>query len=512
MLTLDQMIANPQVRARLGAVLDAPQRILAVTGADASGKATTMYSLARILQERGRRVTLLVQDHVLPTEAPKLFVGLDVRMVNADAAALQSALAAVDSDVIVVIDQFHPRTSHCIVDAAKGGRTILTMLSTPFVGADCAYTLEKMGVSTEEFLGLFSFVLTQHLLPALCEHCRRPVQLDMQHSQLIRPGTSQSVSAWEEGGCDKCSGTGVGGRTAAHELLVIDDASRPVLAEYLEHGDLKNPLPQGYVSLSQSARELVLEGQVGIRTFQQEIVRNPLLRMQHQWEQERRLGADAQERLTRLRRFFSPGVAELILSGSIDDPLKTRRREIVVLFLDLRGFTAFAETSDPEDVMHVLGEYHAAMGELVMAQGATLERFAGDGMMIFLNDPMPVPEPAKDAVQMAMRMQRRFDEVRKGWRKRGIDLGLGIGIAQGYATIGAIGYEGRRDYGAIGVVGNLASRLCSEARDGQVLVSQRVWGAIEDVATAEQVGPLSLKGFHAPVPAWSVQWRDAAPS
>jgi len=221
-------------------------------------------------------------------------------------------------------------------------------------------------------------------------------------------------------------------------------------------------------------------------------------------------GVSELERMGRLRRFFSPGVADLILSGSAEDPLKTRRREIVVLFLDLRGFTAFAETSDPEDVMRVLGDYHAAMGELVMSHGATLERFAGDGMMIFLNDPMQVDEPARRAVEMAIEMQRRFTQVSRAWRKLGIELAMGIGIAQGYATLGAIGFDGRRDYGAIGVVTNLAARLCGEADGGQILASQRVWGAIEDTFAAEPVGPLKLKGFHTPVNAHAIRWEEAA--
>ena len=217
------------------------------------------------------------------------------------------------------------------------------------------------------------------------------------------------------------------------------------------------------------------------------------------------------ERLGRLRRFFSPGVAELILSGSTEDPLKTRRREIVVVFLDLRGFTAFAETSDPEDVMRVLNDYHAAMGELVMSHGATLERFAGDGMMIFFNDPVQIEAPARSAVAMAIEMQQRFAQVSGAWRKLGIELTMGVGIAQGYATIGAIGYEGRRDYGAIGVVTNLAARLCGEAQGGQILVSQRVFGGIEDAVAAQPVGQLSLKGFHAPVSAYAIRWEAAQP-
>ena len=210
------------------------------------------------------------------------------------------------------------------------------------------------------------------------------------------------------------------------------------------------------------------------------------------------------ERMSRLKRFFSPQVADLILTGGADDPLRSHRREIIVVFLDLRGFTAFIETADPEEVMGVLREYHAAMGELIMAHQGTLERFAGDGIMIFFNDPVPLPNPAESAVHMALAMHARFAQLALGWKKRGYDLNMGIGVAQGYATIGAIGFEGRMDYGAIGTVTNLAARLCGEAKGGQTLVSQRVLGFIEGRAVAEPAGELALKGFHRPVPAFNV--------
>ncbi|HEY7252213.1 MAG TPA: response regulator [Methylomirabilota bacterium] len=210
------------------------------------------------------------------------------------------------------------------------------------------------------------------------------------------------------------------------------------------------------------------------------------------------------ERLGRLRRFFSPQLAELILAGDTDDPLKSHRREVTVVFIDLRGFTAFAETAEPEEVMTVLREYHAEMGKLILAAEGTLERFTGDGMMIFFNDPVPVPDPAARAVRMATGMRDRVGSLTDAWRKRGFDLDFGVGIAQGYATIGAIGFEGRWDYGAIGTVTNLASRLCGEAKPGQILVSQRVAGGVEGVAAVEPVGELTLKGFQRPVKAFNV--------
>jgi class 3 adenylate cyclase len=210
------------------------------------------------------------------------------------------------------------------------------------------------------------------------------------------------------------------------------------------------------------------------------------------------------ERLSRMKRFFSPQVADMITSGDAADPLKSHRSEITVVFIDLRGYTAFTESADPEEVMGVLREYHAEMGKLIMAHHGTVERFAGDAIMIFFNDPIPLPNPAEQAVRMALEMHSTFDECGKRWRKLGYDLNIGIGIAQGYATLGAIGFEGRLDYGAIGAVSNLAARLCSEAKAGQTLVPQRVLGRIEDLVETQPVGELTLKGFHRPVPAFNV--------
>jgi adenylate cyclase len=222
-------------------------------------------------------------------------------------------------------------------------------------------------------------------------------------------------------------------------------------------------------------------------------------------------GVSQVDRLTRLKRFFSPSVVDLLLSGSAEDPLKSHRREIAAAFLDLRGFTTFTETSDPEDVMGVIGEYHDEMGQLVMAHGGTIERFAGDGIMIFFNDPVPIDNAAATAVKMAIGMQERFAALARGWNKRGYEIGMGIGIAQGYATIGAIGFEGRRDYGAIGTVLNLAAKLCAEAKGGQILISQRVQGLVADFVRTDPVGELSLKGFHRPIVAYAVHGYVEAP-
>jgi adenylate cyclase len=210
------------------------------------------------------------------------------------------------------------------------------------------------------------------------------------------------------------------------------------------------------------------------------------------------------ERIGRLKRFFSPQLAELIVSTGEEKLLESHRREVTVVFCDLRGFTAFSETSEPEEVMEVLREYHAALGELIFRFEGTLERFTGDGLMVFFNDPVPCPDPAARAVRMALAMRQRVAELTEKWRKRGHQLDLGVGIAQGYATLGKIGFEGRFDYAAIGTVTNLAARLCGEAAAGQILISQLVCAAVEALAVFEPIGELALKGFVKPVLAYSV--------
>lgn len=210
------------------------------------------------------------------------------------------------------------------------------------------------------------------------------------------------------------------------------------------------------------------------------------------------------ERLSRMKRFFSPEVARLITSSDGADPLKSHRSEITVVFIDLRGYTAFIETADPDEVMGVLREYHAQMGRLIMAHNGTVERFAGDAIMIFFNDPVPLPNPAEHAVRMAVEMHATFKSCAKRWSDLGYDLNIGIGIAQGYAMLGAIGFEGRLDYGAIGPVSNLAARLCAEAKAGQTLVPARVLERIGNLAEAEPLGDLQLKGFHRPVPTFNI--------
>ena len=223
-------------------------------------------------------------------------------------------------------------------------------------------------------------------------------------------------------------------------------------------------------------------------------------------ELERRVsyGVAELERIGRLRRFLSPQLADLVVNSGDEAFLASHRREIVVVFCDLRGFTTFAESSEPEEVMAVLGEYHKALGELIYEYEGTLERFTGDGLMVFFNDPVRCDDAASRSVRMAAAMRARVRDLAERWRRRGSDLGFGIGIAQGYATLGRIGFEGRFDYAAIGSVTNMAARLCGEAESWQILVTERVVSEAAEVAVVELVGDLDLRGFSKPVRAYDI--------
>ena len=219
---------------------------------------------------------------------------------------------------------------------------------------------------------------------------------------------------------------------------------------------------------------------------------------------------DELQRVGRLRRFLSPQVAGLVVESGDEGFLSSHRAEITAVYCDLRGFTSFAETAEPEEVMAVLREYHEALGELVFRFEGTLEHFAGDGLLVFFNDPIPCPDAPARAVRMAVAMRGRIEQLAEGWRRHGYDLGFGVGIAQGYATLGRVGFEGRYDYAAIGTVTNTSARLSGLAQAGQILITQKVAARAGEVAVTRPLGALELRGITKPVETFEVLGLDAA--
>jgi class 3 adenylate cyclase len=240
------------------------------------------------------------------------------------------------------------------------------------------------------------------------------------------------------------------------------------------------------------------------RTEQVEAQSQELVKLNQQLEQRVADQVGEIERMSRLRRFLPPQVADLIVASGSEKQLESHRREITALFCDLRGFTGFSESADPEDVITLLRDYHEAIGASIIKYSGTLERYAGDGVMVVFNDPVPVDNPALQAVLMALEMRDAISALTERWRRLGHDIGFGIGIAHGFATLGTIGFEGRFDYAAIGTVSNVASRLCDEAKPGQILISPRVLMAVEDAVTVEPVGEFALKGIRRPLAAYNV--------
>jgi adenylate cyclase len=285
-------------------------------------------------------------------------------------------------------------------------------------------------------------------------------------------------------------------------VMISADTDTEKVAKCIELG-ADDYLPKPFNPTILRARVGAALRKASLRALETRLL-NDLNKLNQQLEQRVADQVGEIERMSRLRRFLPPQVVDLIVASGTEKQLESHRREITALFCDLRGFTGFSESSDPEDVMALLRDYHAAIGEIIIKYSGTLERFAGDGVMVIFNDPVPVDNPAVQAVLMALAMRTAIGGMIEKWRDLGHDLGFGVGIAHGFATLGTIGFEGRFDYAAIGTVANVASRLCDEAKPGQILISPRVRQAVDKVVTVEPVGDFILKGIRRPMLAYNV--------
>lgn len=343
---------------------------------------------------------------------------------------------------------------------------------------------------------------------------REPLRLDpntflaqaLTRRQIIHVADSATAEPYRNGAPLAVAAVDLGGiRTMLMVPMMKEDNSLGLFTIYRQE---VRPFSEAQITLLQSFAAQAVVTMENARLLGELRARNEEIAAWNR-ELEARVGAQLSEleRARKLRRFLPPQLAELILAKDDDSILQTHRREIVVVFCDLRGFTGFAERGEPEDVIDLLRSYHGALGPIIERFEGTLDHYAGDGIMVFFNDPVPCPDPAKRAVEMAIAMRQEAQASLKQWRRHGHRIGFGVGIAQGYATLGEIGYAERRDYTAIGTVTNLAGRLCAEAKDGQILISSRVASRLEGRVDLEEIGDLSLKGLSQAVIVYNVIWR-----
>ena len=316
---------------------------------------------------------------------------------------------------------------------------------------------------------------------------------------IYQEGDPQIVEAVELGKMRTCLGVPMlKDNNLIGAVLVFRQEVRPFTANQIAL--VTNFAAQAVIAI-ENARLL---NELRERTEQVEAQSQELVKLNQQLEQRVADQVGEIERMSRLRRFLPPQVADLIVASGTEKQLESHRREITALFCDLRGFTGFTESADAEDVMALLRDYHAAIGEIIIKYSGTLERYAGDGVMVVFNDPVPVENPALQAVLMALELRDAIGALTETWSRLGHEIGFGIGIAHGFATLGTIGFEGRFDYAAIGTVSNVASRLCDEAKPGQILISPRVLTKVENAVKVEPVGEFALKGIRRPLAAYNV--------
>lgn len=503
MVSLWDIFANTTIRTQISAMLDAPRGIVAINGGDGSGKTNTLFGLAEEMRSRGTTCTVILKDPGLKTylQDGSALKGWDIRMIGAGDDELCAELESAAARGVVIVEELDYRNAQLLVDVASTGGRIFTQIHTPFVGADCAYTLQKMGISSADFLATFSCIASQMLVPRLCIHCRMQVTIDAQEARSIDPTATGPLVVWKEVGCAQCEQRGTLGRLALHEVLIIDNASRPVLAKYLEKGELGNPLPEGHVTIQQTARELVQRGEVGLATYRHEIAENPILRMQHQWELERQRAGHIREMFS---RFVTVQVVDRMLTDAhVQAVIDGERRWVTCMFADIRGFTKLAEGMPADGLFRLLNLYFKEIIQVVSEHGGTIDKFVGDCVMVLFGAPIDQPDHEYLAVRCAMAVQRSISRL-NGQRADQQGIRMGIGINSGEAMTGCLGSTQRMDYTALGDTINTAARLEGKAEPSQILIGPETAKALAGRIQCRPVGSLTLKGKLAGVEAFEV--------
>lgn len=465
--------------------------IFATTGQPGTGKLILLLAIVQEFAKSNLSITLITEKQNFPFELPTSW---SIQLVEPTEIAWMQAIeqSIQDSSNPLVIDMLSLENYQAVFHAVRQNRWIFTCIETPYIGIDVAYNFRDWrGLSYSEILQGFSCIWSQILLQRLCLNCAQPVQVDVERMQLFDLNARQSEELWQEVGCEICEQGGTKGRCAAYEILQIDDETRPILQAYLEENVI-HPLPTNkHQTIQDCARSLLRDGVVGIETYKQVIIQNPILRVQHLLEQEKYRSSQIQDMFS---RFVTRQVVERIMRRSdFVKIIEGERRKATCMFCDVRNFTSYAENASPEEIFALLNKYFRDIIEIAFHYEGTIDKFIGDSIMLVFGAPTEQSDHELRAVRCAIEIQQKVTEINQRIISTAT-IHLGIGINTGEIVAGCLGSERRMDYTVLGDVVNVAARLENQARARQILIGRETFLAVREHLSCRSVGTLVLKG------------------
>jgi len=484
--------------ALFGRASSHPWGLFLVTGQGQSGKLTTALSMGQALQRRGAGVTFMSEGPTMKEgwqiDAPE---GWGFEAAGRPERSWRDALARVapQPGSAIVVDELTLENARPLFEMARHCR-VLAAADTPLFGVDVAYSLRGFRIDMAEQIPPLRLLCSQVLLPRLCRECRKPVVVDPLIAAEFNAGSEVKLEAWTEAGCAACSGKGVLGLAAAHELVLLDESTREAVRRAIRENDAASLPGTHHLSLPEIARELLLAGEIGTETYRQEVSRNPLLRAERLLARERDLGRRTRDLF---RRFVDDAVIDqFIAAPDLDAALQGRRVDATCLFCDIRGFTTFAERHDPREVFVVLNELIDEIIAVVIRHGGMVDKIIGDSVMALFGLPVYMPNHAAAAVSCAREIQARISAMGRENPLRAA-LKVGIGVNSGELAAGCLGNAQRMDYTVLGDVVNTAARLEARAAPGQVLLGGGTRAQLEGAVETRDLGDTMLKGKSEPV-------------
>lgn len=490
----NSIVLPEEVRKRVQIILKGKPGLFPVTGQPSTGKTLTMLVIAYHAWQRGFPIAILTEDQGFLSLFEELELPQEWVMQCVDSNE-QMWLDAVQKKfshtaTAIVIDQLSIHNDKAALEAAKEGHWVFLCIDTPFIGIDVLYNLQAWRFTHQEIVENISGVVSQMLLPRLCDSCKQLVTADLEETQLIYPDSSEEKKLCRENGCLECKSRGIKGRCAAIEVLHIDHEVKPLLENYLKHNVL-SPIPSHkHFTMREGSRNLVIDGLVGIKTYQREVLQHPLLRVQHFWEQE-------SLRAKRIQELFGcfvpkPVIERLISQKNFEKIIRGEQRYISCLFCDIRDFTTHSEQHSPVDIFLTLNQYFQEIIEIVFQYEGMIDKFMGDSIMVLFGAPIEQPEQELRAIQCAISIQKKVTEISQN--KNDIPIRVGIGINSGEVIAGCLGSHRRMDYTVIGDVINTAARLESYALPGQILIGPETYDAVQGKVNCRGIGLLKFKG------------------